>query len=116
LPDILLRLSRLQALTKQYASSIKTLKRCFELTPPNILPLVKKEAEKFAEFEPILSSSEFAGVMATKSTLHTIDMECAKKWIGISFEQHPKYSREMTKDEINFEDWQLDSSQKILGK
>jgi tetratricopeptide (TPR) repeat protein len=108
-PESLFRLARVQSMTSQYASAVKSLKRCFELTPPNILPLIKKEAEKCSDFEPILSSSEFTEAMATRSVVPSLDMDCAKKWVGTSsFEERPQYSQNsIFNGEINFNDWRL---------
>jgi tetratricopeptide (TPR) repeat protein len=107
-PESLFRLARVQAMTLQYASAVKSLKRCFELTPPNILPLIKKEAEKCSEFESILSSSEFTEAMATRSLIPSNDMDCAKKWIGnSSFDERPQSPKNMVIGEINFNDWRL---------
>ncbi|MDR1962904.1 MAG: hypothetical protein LBQ50_03900 [Planctomycetaceae bacterium] len=107
-PESLFRLARLQSSTLQYASTVKTLRRCFELTPPNILPLIKKEAERCSEFEPILSSSEFIDVMTTRSLVSSGDMDCAKKWtVTSSFKEQPQSFQNMIKGEINFNDWRL---------
>jgi tetratricopeptide (TPR) repeat protein len=107
-PELLFRLARIQSQTSQYASVIKTLKRCFELTPPNILPLIKKEAEKCVEFQSILSSSEFAEVMATRSLIPPNDMDCAKKWSEtFPIDEYPQYPQRILQGEINFNDWRL---------
>jgi tetratricopeptide (TPR) repeat protein len=107
-PESLFRLARIQSRTSQYASAVKSLKRCFELTPPNILPLIKKEAEKSSEFQPILSSSEFVEAMSTRSLVPSNDMDCAKKWtITSSFDERPQYSQNIIQGEINFNDWRL---------
>ncbi|MDR0338219.1 MAG: hypothetical protein LBI18_14145 [Planctomycetaceae bacterium] len=107
-PESLFRLARIQSMTLQYASTVRSLRRCFELTPPNILPLIKKEAEKCVEFKPILSSSEFTEVMATRSQIPPNDMDCAKKWVASSsLEERPHYFQNMVKGEINFNDWRL---------
>jgi tetratricopeptide (TPR) repeat protein len=106
-PDILLRLARVQGSTRQYASAVKSLRRCFVLTPPDVLPQIKKEVEKSAEFQPILSSSEFTAVMSTKSTLAPNEMKCAQKWIGTTFDERLKYSQVTKEDGIKFDDWKL---------
>ncbi|MDR2705989.1 MAG: hypothetical protein LBC02_09450 [Planctomycetaceae bacterium] len=107
-PESLFRLARIQSLTSQYASAVRSLRRCFELTPPNILPLIKKEAEKSSEFQSILSSSEFVEVMATRSLVPSNDMDCAKKWsVTSSFGERPQYSQNVFQGEINFNDWRL---------
>ncbi|MDR3199472.1 MAG: hypothetical protein LBU34_16505 [Planctomycetaceae bacterium] len=107
-PESLFRLARAQSMTLQHASAVKSLKRCFELTPSNILPLIKKEAEKCSEFEPILSSSEFRAVMGTQSQVPSNEMDCAKKWVGTSsLNERPKNSINIFKGEIDFNDWRL---------
>jgi tetratricopeptide (TPR) repeat protein len=107
-PESLFRLAQIQSRTLQYASAIKSLKRCFELTPPNILPLIRKEAEKCAEFQSILSSSEFIEVLATRSLIPTNDVNCAKKWSGtFAFDELPQYPQNILQGEINFNDWRL---------
>jgi tetratricopeptide (TPR) repeat protein len=109
-PESLFRLARIQSRTSQYASAVKSLKRCFELTPPNILPLIKKEAEKCAEFQSILSSSEFIEVLATRSLIPINDRNCAKKWSGtFSFDEPSQniLSQHILQGEINFNDWRL---------
>jgi len=106
-PDTLLRLAKIQSVTHQYASAVKSLKRSFELTPSNILPTIKREVKEYSEFKPILSSSEFAEVMATRSVLPSGNMECAKKWVGTVIDERPKYLRNVSKGNINFDDWRL---------
>jgi tetratricopeptide (TPR) repeat protein len=107
-PESLFRLARIQSRTLQYASAIRSLKRCFELTPSNILPLIKKEAEKCVEFRPILSSSEFVEVMSTRSLVFSNEMNCAKKWtITSSFGEPPQHFQKILQGEIDFNDWRL---------
>jgi tetratricopeptide (TPR) repeat protein len=107
-PESLFRLARVQSMTLQHASAVKSLKRCFELTPPNILPLIKKEAEKCSDFEPLLSSSEFSEAMAIRSRIPSNDLDCAKKWAGgASLDERQQFSQNMFKGEINFNDWRL---------
>ncbi|MDR2757545.1 MAG: hypothetical protein LBC20_17795 [Planctomycetaceae bacterium] len=107
-PESLFRLARVQSMTLQHASAVKSLRRCFELTPPNILPLIKKEAKKCPEFESIFSSSEFMEVLKTRSLISSNDMDCAKKWIGNSLlNEQPQSPKNIIIGEINFNDWRL---------
>lgn len=106
-PEVLLRLARLQASTQLHATSVKTLTRCFEQTPPNILKKVKKEAAECQEFAPLLSSSEFTAAMATQSRIFRDDPACSRKWIGVAIDERPWYIRSVPNREINYDDWQV---------
>lgn len=106
-PEDLLRLARLQASTQLHATSVKTLVRCFERTPPNILARVKKEAAECPEFEPLLSSSEFTAAMATQSMISRDDPACSRKWIGLTIDERPWYIRAASNREINYDDWRI---------
>jgi tetratricopeptide (TPR) repeat protein len=114
-PDSLFRLARIQAQTAQYASLIKTLKRCFELTPPNILPLLKKEVEKCPEFQPIHAASEFIDVLNTRSLILSNDLSCAQKWLttsSCSEYGHPQTSKTILSQpilqgKIDVNDWKV---------
>lgn len=106
-PDDLLRLARLQAATQLHATSVKTLVRCFEQTPPTILSKVKREASSYPEFAELLSSSEFVAAMSTRSQISLDDPACAKKWIGATIDERPWYIRSLSRREINYDDWQL---------
>ena len=106
-PDDLLRLARLQATTELYASSVKTLVRCFELTPRNSLAEFKESVVKLPEFEPLLASSEFAEALTTRSKLESTDRSCSQKWVGVVFDQRPKYIRDLSKGPINPDDWKI---------
>ena len=106
-PDDLLRLARLQAATELPASSVKTLTRCFELTPLGRLPELKEYIVKLPEFEPLLSSPEFAKAMTTQSGQTNIDRNCSIRWINVQFDQRPKYIRDLSKGPINPDDWKI---------
>ena len=105
--DDLFRLARLQAETGLCASSVKTLTRCFELTPLGQLPELKKFVVQLAEFEPLLTSSEFAAALTTQSKLASIDRSCSLKWVGTVSDQRPKYIRDLSKGPINPDDWKI---------
>lgn len=106
-PDDLLRLARLQAATQLHATAVKTLVRCFEQTPPTILAKVKKEASGYPEFAELLSASEFVAAMSTRSRISADDPACAKKWIGATIDERPWYIRNLSRREINYDDWRL---------
>jgi len=106
-PDDLLRLARLQAATELYASSVKTLVRCFEQTPRNSLSEFKEYVVKVPEFEPLLTSSEFAEALTTQSKQESIDRSCSQKWVGVVFDQRPKYIRDLSKGPVNPDDWKV---------
>ena len=106
-PDDLLRLARLQAVTELHASSVKTLIRCFEWTPRNSLPEFKDYVVTLPEFKPLLTSSEFAEALTTRSKQEGIDQSCSQKWVGAVFDQRPKYIRDLSKGPINPDDWKV---------
>ncbi|GHT21694.1 hypothetical protein FACS189419_03000 [Planctomycetales bacterium] len=79
-PEFLFSLAKVQAATRQYASSVNTLKRCFELTAPEVLPYVKEETKSCTEFVPVIRSDEFAQAIKTPSVLASGCLACSKKW------------------------------------
>jgi tetratricopeptide (TPR) repeat protein len=107
--ETLFRLARVQSLTLQHASAVKTLKRCFELTPSLILPSIKKDAEKCPEFVSILNSAEFLEVMGTHSLIPSDEMKCSQKWIEASStsDEHQRSPQNIIIGEINFNDWRI---------
>ncbi len=105
--DDLLRLARLQAATELHASAVRTLVRCFELTPVGTLENRKERVVKLPEFEPLLTSSEFAEALTTRSKQASIDRACSQKWVGVVFDQRPKYVRELSKGPIKPDDWKI---------
>ena len=105
--DDLLRLARLQAATGLSATSVQTLTRCFELTPDSLLPERKERVVRMPEFEPLLTSSEFAIALTTQSKQESIDRACSVKWVGVVFDQRPKYIRDLSKGPINPDDWKV---------
>ncbi len=106
-PDDLLRLARLQAVTNLHASSVKTLVRCFELTPINSLPSFKEYVVKLPEFEPLRPSSEFAEALTTMSKQENTTRSCSQKWVGVVIDQRPKYIKDLAKGPINPDDWKV---------
>ena len=106
-PDDLLRLARLQAATELYAMAVKTLILCFELTPRNSLQGFKEYVVKFPEFKPLLTTSEFAEALTTRSKQDSIDRACTQKWVGVVFDRRPKYIRDLSKGPINPDDWKI---------
>ena len=66
-PESFLQLAKVQAATRQHASSVKSLTRCFELTPPSVLPIMKADVENSPEFSTIASATQFKEAMATQS-------------------------------------------------
>jgi hypothetical protein len=105
-PETLLQLAKLQSATRQYASAVKTLVRCFELTPPSILPAYKVEAGSSEEFKPIMASSEFVAAMGTKSTVTDNCPACAKKWDSIAIIEK-RQTTNYVMDGINTDDWRI---------
>jgi hypothetical protein len=66
-PELLLQLAKIQAATRQHASSVKSLTRCFESTPPSVLPMIKAEVWSSSEFKSISYSRQFKEAMTTSS-------------------------------------------------
>ena len=106
-PDDLLRLARLQAATELPISAIKTLIRCFELTPASQLEERKEYVVKLPEFEPLLTSSEFAEALTAQSRQASINRECSIKWVDTKYDQRPKYIRDLSNGRINPDDWKV---------
>lgn len=99
-PDLLLELSRLQAQTRQNASAIKTLTRCFELMPLQRLQAVRREIADYPEFQAIRTSPEFLAVLQIRSEEPLCGKPCSRKWIGVSFDREPEYLKKCKLGEI----------------
>ncbi|MDR0520776.1 MAG: hypothetical protein LBH00_02860 [Planctomycetaceae bacterium] len=66
-PDSMFQLAQIQAATRQYASSVRTLIRCFEESPPAVADILKKNAAACPAFQPIREHPEFMNALKTKS-------------------------------------------------
>ena len=92
-PELLLSLARLQAMTKQNVSAVKTLGRCFGLIRQNQLAEVKRHVMDDPAFQAIRSTSEFGAVMQIRSKEPPCGKPCSQKWVGTVFNQEPEYMR-----------------------
>lgn len=112
-PEILFSLAKVQAATRQSASSVKTLTKCFKLTPPEILDCVKGEASHCKEFRKISDSYEFMHAMQTKSTLSSGCSACSRKWLTWQKLESPLSAGTISRmsnytiDGICFGDWRI---------
>jgi thioredoxin-like negative regulator of GroEL len=68
-PGVAYTAARLHAATGDSAKAMALLKACFEQTLPSQLDGFKSHAKTCSEFAAVAASSEFAGVMKTKSKL-----------------------------------------------
>ncbi|GHT21413.1 hypothetical protein FACS189419_02290 [Planctomycetales bacterium] len=109
-PELLFLLAKVQAATRQFASSVKTLKKCFLVTPPDILPLLKEDTLKSEEFAPILDAEEFQQVMTAESELPSMAARFANHKLKRQVEKEILKRAESLENYqmqgINVSDWQ----------
>ena len=106
-PETLLRISRLQAATKQNASAVKTLARCFDLMPLIQLRKVKQEVIDYPEFQSIRSAWEFQATLLIRDQEAPCGKSCARKWIGVSFYEESEYLSRPRIGEIDMRFWRV---------
>ncbi|MGL4595171.1 MAG: tetratricopeptide repeat protein [Thermoguttaceae bacterium] len=103
----LLRLSRIQGAVRMYATSIKTLIRCFEVTHPKNLDKLKQKVFEYEEFHTIRATPEFILAMKTESTIKDQSTSCSTKWNGTLFDESPWYERPFIVHGLDLNDWKV---------
>jgi hypothetical protein len=71
-PEILLALAYVQVATRQYASSVRTLGRCFAATPPEEIDALRTQILRSADFQTVSDSPEFAKAINTPSAVTAV--------------------------------------------